>query len=124
MSYTVYLVAYAGMPRDHHAIFIEENEDKSGRVYQVIGDIQNGMSFDTKPAKMPDNSASFQSKTEIGTVTAAKKSRILEICRCMPPPKKQFQGPKKLYPNEPLRRCQEWTAEAIDALRVAQVLQS
>jgi hypothetical protein len=39
-----------------------------------------------------------------------------EICRSIPPPKKQFNGPKRLYPKEPLRRCQEWIDEAVEAL--------
>lgn len=123
MSYTIYRVISVGMPRDHHAIFLEDNEDLSGRIYQVIGSIQYGMSFETKFAKQPETSATFESKTPVGTVTAANKSRVEEVCRNVPAPKKQFQGPKRLYPNESIRRCQEWTAEAIDALKVAQVLQ-
>ena len=115
MSYAVYLVIYAGMPRDQNAIFVEENEDESRRLYHVEGDIQNGMHYRVETAMKPENSASFQNKTRIGTITAANESRIKEICGNIPPPKKQFQGGKRWYPAEPLRRCQEWTAGAIQS---------
>src|SRR5271155_5465815 len=115
MFHNVFRVSYTGMPRDHHVIFVETHSDLSGHVYQVTGDIQNGMSFEDKPGRKPEESATFQSKTLIGKVTAAKLSRIKEICQGIPPPKKQFQGPHRLYPEQPLRRCQEWTAEAIQA---------
>ncbi|SMQ49395.1 unnamed protein product [Zymoseptoria tritici ST99CH_3D7] len=58
MSYKVYRVAYAGMPRDHHAINVEQNDDESGWLFQVTGDIQNGMSHDDKAAKKTDEPAS------------------------------------------------------------------
>jgi hypothetical protein len=37
-------------------------------------------------------------------------------------PKKQFQGAKKLFPREKLRRCQEWVDEAVGLLRKRGVL--
>ncbi|EGE00898.1 hypothetical protein TESG_08193 [Trichophyton tonsurans CBS 112818] len=125
MSYPVYRVAYGGLPRDHHSIFVEtgENGPKTGHLFHVTGDIQNGMVFDEKPAKEPESSATFVGKEKIGTVTHANYPRIKDICASITPPKKQFQGPKRLYPKEPLRRCQEWTRETVDALKDAQVLQ-
>ena len=47
-SYTVYRVSYVGLPRDHHAIFVEERDDLSGHIYQVSGTIQSGMYFEDK----------------------------------------------------------------------------
>nr|KMM69071.1 hypothetical protein CPAG_05394 [Coccidioides posadasii RMSCC 3488] len=125
MSYTVYRVAYSGLPRDHHTIFVETCEEgpETGRLFHVSGDIQNGMFFENKPVRKPDESATFISKERIGSVTHDNYSRVLTTCENIPPPKKQFQGPKRLYPDEPLRRCQEWTAEAIQALIDTQVLQ-
>lgn len=123
MSSIIYLVASTGMPRSHHAIFIEENENGSGRIYQVVGDIQNGMSFETKLTEPPERSATFESKTRFGMVTAVNKSQIELVCNSVPPPKKQIYGPKRLFPNEPVRRCQEWTKEAVEVLRVARALQ-
>jgi uncharacterized membrane protein len=57
MSYNVYRVAYAGLPRDHHAIFVEINDDQSSHVFQVVGDIQNGMTHGHISAKKPEESA-------------------------------------------------------------------
>lgn len=38
MSYSVYRVAYGGLPREHHGIFVELNDDQSGFIFQVVGD--------------------------------------------------------------------------------------
>ena len=74
------------------------------------------MSFEEKDAEKPGNGADFVSRTRIGSVAAASFDRIRGICEGVDVPKKQFEGPRRLYPNKPLRRCQEWTAEAITAL--------
>jgi len=60
----------------------------------------------------------------ITIVTIANYPRVEEICDSIAPPKKQFERNRRLYPNEPLRRCQEWTVEAIQALTQAGVLQT
>jgi hypothetical protein len=122
MSYNVYRVSYAGLPRDHHAIFVEMNSDLSGHVFQVTGNIQSGMIHNDKPAKKPEESATYQSKEFIGKVAAADFVRIKPTCESVPAPRKQFEGPRRLYPNEPLRRCQEWTQEAVNALVSAGIL--
>lgn len=126
MSYAVYRVSSSGLPRDHHAIFVETGEigPESGHLFNVIGDIQTGMTFESKPTAKPDESSlTFLSKERMGSVTHANYPRILTICQNTEPPKRQFQGPKRLYPDEPLRRCQEWTAEVIKALVDAQILE-
>jgi hypothetical protein len=117
MSYQVFLVSYLGAPRDHHAIFVETNSDKSGQIFQATGNIQNGMTYESKPAKRPEDSASFVKKELLGTVTTANYSRIDSVCKRIPPPAKQFNGPKRINPNVPLRRCQEWTQETVQALK-------
>jgi hypothetical protein len=122
MSYNIYRVSYAGLPRDHHAIFVEMNSDLSGHLFQVTGDIQNGMKHNDKPAKKPEESGTYQSKEYIGKVAATDFDRIKPTCESIPAPKKQFEGPRRLYPNEPLRRCQEWTQEAINTLANAGIL--
>jgi hypothetical protein len=119
MSYNVYLVDYMGMTRNHHGIFVETHEsgDRTGYLYQVTGNIQTGMIHEHKKAKQPEMSNSFGGlKQLIGTVTPENYVHIRSVVNSVPPPKKQFNGPKKIYPNEPLRRCQEWTQEAIQAL--------
>lgn len=122
VSYDVYRVESAGMPRDHHAIFVQTNNDGSGHTFQVTGNIQTGMVYEDKPTERPEDLATYQGKLLIGTVTAANYDRIKEVCKGIPAPKKQFDGPRRLFPNEQLRRCQEWTKEAIDALLSAKVV--
>lgn len=53
MSFNVYRVSYAGLPRDHHTIFVEKNHGQSGHVFQATEDIPNGMKHEDKPAKSP-----------------------------------------------------------------------
>ncbi|PGH00010.1 hypothetical protein AJ80_09247 [Polytolypa hystricis UAMH7299] len=119
MSYHVYRVSSVGMPRDHHAIFVELNPDQSGHIYQVTGNIQNGMVFEDKPGIPPEKDPTFSGKSLIGTVLISDYERSFKnICFSVEPPKKQFDGPRRLYPHQPIRRCQEWTVETIQALVV------
>lgn len=124
MLCNVYRVSSLGVPMDHHAIFVETEEDQSGWVFQVTGNIQNGMLHDNKPTKRPEDSLTYQGKVLIGTVAAANFARVKPTCENIPAPKKQFEGARRLYPNEPLRRCQEWTRDAIDALIKAEILKN
>ncbi|EKD13856.1 hypothetical protein MBM_08057 [Drepanopeziza brunnea f. sp. 'multigermtubi' MB_m1] len=66
--------------------------------------------------------ASDVALTSLGEMAATDWDRIGEIRGGIPAPKKQFDGPKSLYPEEPLRRCQEWTREAIQAWTAAGAL--
>jgi hypothetical protein len=117
MSYAVYLVTSIGAPRDHHAIFVETNKDLTGYIYQVTGNIQTGMIYGHRSSNRPEeDSTSFLAKTYIGKVSQADYDRIQPVIEAIPPPSKQFDGPKRINPGVPLRRCQEWTEEAIGAL--------
>ena len=114
------------MPRNHHCIFVETHEDgpKTGYVYQVTGNIQTGMIHEHRKAEQPEISNNFGGlKRLIGTVPSNNYVNIRIAVNSIPPPKKQFDGPKKIYPNEPLRRCQEWTNEAIQTLIDRGILQ-
>ncbi|CEL05129.1 hypothetical protein ASPCAL06249 [Aspergillus calidoustus] len=97
-----YRVASVGMPRDHHAIFVEVNDDQSGHLFQVVGNIQNGMTHGHRPAEKPEEWIDYQGKIYIGRVSTANYSRIQPICDAILPPKKQFEGPRRLYPAEPI----------------------
>lgn len=118
MSYQVYLTIETGIPLDHHALFVETHEagPQTGHVYNVQGEIQNGMVFEQKTTEEPENSPTFADKKLIGTVSHADYPRFLAVCQTIAVPKKQFEGAKRLYPKEPLRRCQKWAREAIEAL--------
>jgi len=110
MSFNVYLVDCMGMPRNHHVIFVETHEDgdKTGYLYQVTGNIQTVMIHEHRKAKQPEIPNSFGGlKQLIGTFTPNNYVHIRSVVNGVPPPKKQFNGLKKIYPNDPLRRCQE-----------------
>lgn len=124
MSYQMFLVESVGAPRNHQAIFVETDPIAGvGDIFHVHGNIQDGMAYEHECGRKPEESATFIGKSPLGWVDAAHFGRIGEICGSIPPPKKQFNGPKRLYPTEPLRRCQEWTQEAVQVLRDAGVLQ-
>jgi hypothetical protein len=125
MSYNVYLIADLGAPRDHHAIFVQTDiTNHSGYIFQVTGNVQQGMSFGHKAVPNPEHSPEFVSKQLLGTVSHANYHRIQQVVESVQAPEKQFDGPRRIYPSEPLRRCQEWTAEAVEALRSVGVLEA
>jgi hypothetical protein len=122
MSRKVYKVSYAGVPLDHQVVFVETDADGTGHIFHVIGNIQEGMSYEHKPGMKPEDSVTFVIKEYIRTVSATNYARIESIVNDVDPPKKQFDGARRINPQEPLRRCQEWTTEAIQALRESDVL--
>lgn len=114
MSYQVYLTIETDIPLDHHALFVETHEAgaQTGHVYN-----------EQETTEEPEKSPVFADKKLIGTVSHADYPRFLAVCQTIPVPKKQFDGAKRLYPKEPLRRCQEWAKEAIEALVEQRVIQ-
>ena len=61
----------------------------------------------------------FQSKTLLAKVKVANLSLIKEMCLSIAPPKNKLQGAHRLFPQEPLwplRSCQEWAVEVVEAL--------
>lgn len=123
-SFKVYRAECPGMPRDHHAIFVETDTDTSGRLFHVTGTIARGMLYEEKDLKFPDLSYSYENMTLLGAVVKADLDQFRQVCQSIPPPKKQFEGPRRLNPKEPLRHCQQWVAEAIDALKGQGVLKA
>ncbi|KAM3553294.1 hypothetical protein MY1884_006756 [Beauveria asiatica] len=122
MQHWVFLSISLGAPRDHYAIFVETEQDGAGTVFQATGNIQNGMTFQVKTNHRPETSPEFLRRELLGWVAPEDLHRVEQVCAGLPPPKKQFEGARRLYPQEPLRRCQEWTREAVDALVVAGIL--
>ena len=117
MPHQVFRVSYAGMPLDHQAIFVETESDGSGQLFEVKGSILDGMRYEQKTEKKPEESMSYQSKILVGMVSTEDIAQIDHICRTIAPPAKQFEGPLRLNPHLPLRRCQEWTADVITQLK-------
>ncbi|KAE8376592.1 hypothetical protein BDV26DRAFT_265191 [Aspergillus bertholletiae] len=80
------------------------------------------MIFEHWTEQLPEDMPGFCGKEKLGVVAIAEYGCILGICEGVPVPKKQFHGARRLYPREPLRRWQEWVAEAVNALKGEGVL--
>ncbi|RMJ24388.1 hypothetical protein PHISP_04726 [Aspergillus sp. HF37] len=134
MPYQVYRITETGLPRDHEAIYVATSDTntsttsssvpgENGHVYHVTGTIQTGMVFEHKPSGAPETSPLFAGKRHVGTVEAADyPGRFMAVCEGVPPPRKQFEGSRRLYPQERVRRCGEWAEEVVEALVKAEVL--
>ena len=126
MSYEVDLLSRLSLgQRDHQGIFVETHETipMSGHIFHVIGNVQQGMEFEHKTAHRPEDSAAFSNKVFLGNVKIEDYPQVLEICEAVEPPKKQFEKAKRIYPGVPLRKCQEWTKDAVAALLAARIIQ-
>lgn len=108
--------------RGHHAIFVEANADGSGQIFQVTGNVQQGMMYENKPWPKPKTYIAFSHKEPLGSVSEDEYIKMDEICATIPPPPKQYNLGKKLDPTVPLWNCQDWTTEAVQSLRAAKVL--
>ncbi|KAH7269008.1 uncharacterized protein BKA55DRAFT_682101 [Fusarium redolens] len=112
MSLPVFLVEYLGLPRNHHALFIRLNEEtEDGELYHIAGN-------------KPQEPNSYVAQHYLGFISSSDRQFFKQICQSNPPPAKQFNGNKKINPRQPLRRCQEWTAETIAMLQSHVVLMS
>ena len=129
-TYDVYFGVYVGMPRDHHPIWVDTGvkislpDGKSvdaGETIQVTGNIQQGMTFQVKDGIDPEEDHEGKEKIKIGTITQIDLERLKQICSQLPAPSRLFNGPRRIDPDGPLYRCQEWTREAIQYLKTAEV---
>ncbi|KAJ9655535.1 hypothetical protein H2198_005626 [Neophaeococcomyces mojaviensis] len=80
------------------------------------------MSFQVKNGIDPEESNEGKEKIKIGTIKKNDLERLKQICSQVPPPPKQFNGPKRIDPSRPLYHCQSWTTDAIQRLIDAGVL--
>ncbi|KAF2236462.1 hypothetical protein EV356DRAFT_565600 [Viridothelium virens] len=117
MPYKAYLASSLSVREDHHAIFVETDDDHSGYLFHVVGSIREGMRFGHRPSRNPKESPLFVSEEYLGTVSNANFHQIESIVNAVEPPKKQFGGMKRINPREPLRACQEWAADAATSRR-------
>lgn len=122
-AYNVYVQQYLGAPRDHVSLVVVTDPEKmAGEMYHVEGNIQTVMNYFHKKAQAPLQSVSFQKRMYVEQVTAANLPKVQQICASIPPPAKQYDGPKLLVPKDQVRRCGEWTKEAVAALKAAKVV--
>lgn len=125
--YVVYFVVYISYHgKNHHALYVETDAPKeTGYLYHVQGSLLGGMKFNTKPCPSPRHSPSFESMTAIGSLKQHELAQFEEACLSIPPPKPQLTlGGRQIHPHEPLRTCQEWVAEAVEAVRTGGIIAS
>ncbi|TGO51598.1 hypothetical protein BCON_0158g00240 [Botryotinia convoluta] len=127
MSYPAYLISSSGLPRDHHSIFIETSlhGPHTGHLYQVTRNIQTRMIHAHCASLIPPEEApDFGGmKKFLGIVRIEDYEKLRKIVDKVEAPKKQFDGARKIEPEVPLRRFQEWAREAMRALREKGVLE-
>jgi hypothetical protein len=116
------------MPRNHVAIFVETHElgPNTGHNFQVSGNIQQGMFLNHRSGKKPeeDGQSPFFSKTFLGKVSREvyNNGTFRQVCDQVEAPPKQFEGPKRLFPKQKLRRCGEWAEDAVKKLKSEGIL--
>jgi hypothetical protein len=119
--------------RYHNVIFVETNPDGSGYIHHVTGDVvnENGMSYQRKEGKRPDQSDSYYAQQYLGWVCASTYPDSCLQSLSTPPRQRRFSTNTMRYErcrpdgswydiNEeppPLSKCTEWTENiAIPAL--------
>lgn len=81
---------------------------------------------DTKSAKPEEDSAFVEgTKKKVGSIKKSDFARLREICQSIPVPGEQLNlNSSRIDTSKPVRRCTQWTAEAVEALLEAGILQS
>lgn len=62
-------------------------------------------------------------KKLLGIVKIENYENVRKIVDAVEAPKKQFEGARRIDSEAPLRRCQEWTREAVRELREKGILE-
>ncbi|PVH90570.1 hypothetical protein DM02DRAFT_475401, partial [Periconia macrospinosa] len=128
-------------PRAHNAIFVETDQDGGGQILQVTGAITepNGMYFQEKKGKRPEESETYLRKHYLGQIQAAKYPNVIQLMQSVPAPPLQRDFDSKTLswvpckpdrsrykPGEtipPYMKCTEWTLQrAIPALEHSRLL--
>lgn len=121
--YTVYFVEYMSLgEKSHHSLYVETNDlQKTGHLYHVIGNLLQRMDLEIKrDVKSPDGSPSLERITPIACLRDKDLGLFEDVCHSTPPPKPQLRvNGKRIYPQEPLRTCQEWVTDVVEALFAA-----
>ena len=124
-SYRVYLGRYLTWKKSHHhAIYVETEAAKGeGMIYHVVGNLLTGMELGFGAALDPLRSTTGVSKQHLGWITKENYHLMKAVCSMIPPPTAQMAlDGTKLDLSQPIRHCQHWVAEAIDALKTGGLL--
>lgn len=121
--YKVYTPEFYGIP-NHIGVFVETEEDgpKTGRMFEVTGNVVirgGGMQYEDTKSDNPEENADFAlgTKKKVGTIKTSDLARLRAICESIPVPGPQLNlNGSRIDTTKPLRRCIQWTAEAVEAL--------
>ena len=110
--------------RDHHALFVQTDPtNELGYLYHVVSTVNDDMEFESfKTTRKIDESDSFLQKNKIGKVSTGDLQSLKATLISVAPSEKQFNGAFRIHPSKPLRRCQDWTSEAIEKLQKKGIL--
>ncbi len=125
LSYRVYLGRYLGNGKlDHHAIYVETDQaGQEGMLYDVTGTVLRGMEYRSRRGVDPRLSATGLSRQHVGWITKENYLRMESVFQNIPPPTAQLAlNGSRLDRSKPLRHCQHWATEAIDALKAEELL--
>ena len=112
-TYKVFTAEYLGSP-NHVGIYVNTDGLKGGQIYHVVGTVLNGMTYETKHSKDPEESATFvpDSMVYVGQISHSDLDRLDQACRAIEPPGKQLRlNGSRIDPSKALRRCGEWVEE-------------
>lgn len=86
--------------------------------------MQSGMHYNHRHSEHPETSPHYvlAEKIFIGDIVAERFDDVQGVIEKVEPPIKQFDGPRRLVKEGEVRRCQEWTREAIALLREEGIL--
>jgi hypothetical protein len=80
MLLPLFLIESEGMLRNHQGLFVQtDEEEKSGRLFHVHGNIQQGMAFETRFPEKPEASPTFLSRRLLGCVQQSNLETIEQI---------------------------------------------
>ncbi|KAE8353232.1 hypothetical protein BDV28DRAFT_165110 [Aspergillus coremiiformis] len=115
-TYNAYRVVFnQARGPDHEGIALvpAQNENQgTGRVYHVTGDVGVGMNYDAKPAYRFSASKSYKSSYLEFQLPKTQLARFEEILRKHPPP----HDPRVLTeasPDPPARDCSNWVDDVL-----------
>ena len=117
MSCNVFTGEYIGTARNHVAIIIEKESDKTCHKYHVVGTVLMGMTYETRPDERPDESPTYVDGTQrlIGRIRETDIPRFEEICEAVPPPGPQLKlNGQPIDPTKLVRRCSDWVREVME----------
>ena len=123
--YEVYTAQYAGQP-NHIGIWVQTHlQQNKGDMFHVTGNILMGMVYEHKVTHKPESSLSFVPGTKRykGWIYSTDLNALESVCRSIDVPGSQLAlNGKPLNPSVPIRRCTEWTAEAVTSLLAQEIL--